>query len=120
MDSTGPETTQKIASTPLPFDASNGFYRWLPLIVLIFAIAYGWLLALLTPQALGSVHWLSSLETGLPQDLMALVRQVFIGGILAFALLFNLAVVFMLQRPGLAWLSVFMAAHVVKISPKIW
>ena len=109
MDSTGPETTQKIASTPLPFDASNGFYRWLPLIVLIFAIAYGWLLAALTPQALGSVHWLSSLETGLPQDLMALVRQVFIGGILAFALLFNLAVVFMLQRPGLAWLSVFIA-----------
>ena len=40
MDSTGPETTQKIASTHLPFDASNGFYRWLPLIVLIFAIAY--------------------------------------------------------------------------------
>lgn len=109
MDSTGPETTQKIASRPLPFDAASAFYRWLPLIVLIFAIAYGWLLASLTPQALGSVHWLASLETGLPQDLVALVRQVFIGGILAFALLFNLAVVFVLQRPGLAWLSVFMA-----------
>jgi EAL domain-containing protein (putative c-di-GMP-specific phosphodiesterase class I) len=109
MDSTGPQTTQKIASTPLPFDVANGFYRWLPLIVLVFAIAYGWLLASLTPQALGNVHWLASLETGLPQDLKALVRQVFIGGILAFALLFNLAVVFMLKQPGLAWLSVFMA-----------
>ncbi|EDM46516.1 EAL domain-containing protein [Marinobacter algicola] len=109
MDSTGPQTTQEIASTPLPFDSANGFYHWLPLIVLLFAIAYGWLLASQTPQALGSVRWLAGLETGLPQDLMALVRQVFIGGILAFALLFNLAVVFMLRRPGLAWLSVFMA-----------
>lgn len=38
----------------------------------------------------------------------SLVWKAFVAGILAFALLFNLVIVAMLRRPGLAWLSVLM------------
>lgn len=117
MDSTGTPSTQEIASTTLPFGTLNGVYRWLPLTLLIFAVVYGCLLASLAPQLLAPVNGLAKLETlrqasgdpGVPQNLMELVWKAFIGGILAFALLFNLVVMFMLQRPGLAWLSVLMA-----------
>ena len=37
-----------------------------------------------------------------------LAWKAFIGGLLAFALLFNISIVIMLRRPGLAWLSVLM------------
>ncbi|MGB1950838.1 MAG: EAL domain-containing protein [Marinobacter sp.] len=48
-----------------------------------------------------------------PEDILGhtaftLAWKAFIGGLLAFALLFNISIVVMLRRPGLAWLSVFM------------
>lgn len=47
-------------------------------------------------------------ETLLGHTAFTLAWKAFIGGLLAFALLFNISIVTMLRRPGLAWLSVFM------------
>lgn len=48
-------------------------------------------------------------ETILGDTAFTLAWKAFIGGLLAFALLFNISIVIMLRRPGLAWLSVLMA-----------
>ncbi|MGM0768622.1 MAG: EAL domain-containing protein [Pseudomonadota bacterium] len=47
-------------------------------------------------------------ENILGHTAFTLAWKAFIGGLLAFALLFNVSIVAMLRRPGLAWLSVFM------------
>lgn len=112
MDSTGNPSVRTSASKTLPMGMADTFWRWLPLTLLVFAIVYGLLLASLLPQSLSAVNGLTSPETtssDLSPNLISLIWKAFIGGILAFALLFNLVVVFMLQRPGLAWLSVLMA-----------
>jgi len=116
MDSTGTPSARLIASRTLSPGLADTFCRWLPLTLLVFAIVYGLLLALLVPGSLNAVDGLASLDTvrrlttpKLPYDPIPLIWKAFVGGILAFALLFNLVVVFMLQRPGLAWLSVLMA-----------
>ncbi|WP_417529973.1 EAL domain-containing protein [Marinobacter lipolyticus] len=47
-------------------------------------------------------------ETILGHTAFTLAWKAFIGGLLTFALLFNISIVIMLRRPGLAWLSVLM------------
>ncbi|MEX2474574.1 putative bifunctional diguanylate cyclase/phosphodiesterase [Marinobacter sp.] len=49
-------------------------------------------------------------ENLLGETAFTLAWKAFIGGLLAFALLFNISIVLMLRRPGLAWLSVFMVS----------
>lgn len=105
MDSTGNPSARTSASKTLPMGRIDTICRWLPLTLLAFAIVYGLLLASLMPQALSAVNGLTTMGATSPDlspNLISLIWKAFIGGILAFALLFNLVVVFMLQRPGLA------------------
>lgn len=49
-------------------------------------------------------------ENLLGHTAFTLAWKAFIAGLLGFALLFNISIVVMLRRPGLAWLSVFMVS----------
>lgn len=84
-------------------DPATWLKQWRPLIVLAASIAYGLAVSL----------WLAPVNTAdevVTRGAADLAWKAFITGLLVFALLLNLRIVFRLRRPGLAWLSVLMVA----------